>query len=85
MVSIGSDGQIRGKKCSCGKWNLRDNRMGIPGRNDINLHTDGWARMLKYDTGADLSSHTTADYKQGGFAGQKLYYLKGGKTGVALS
>ena len=86
VVEISDDGEVKGTKCSCGSWNLRDSRMGITGRGDINLHTDGWARMLKYDSPeVSKGKHTTADYTKGGWAGRKLYYLKGGKTGVALA
>lgn len=86
VAEISGDGEVKGTQCTCGSWNLRDSRMGIVGRNDINLHTDGWARMLKYGSPeVSKGKHTTADYAKGGWAGKKLYYLKGGKTGTALA
>ena len=86
VAEISGDGEVKGTQCTCGSWNLRDSRMGIVGRNDINLHTDGWARMLKYGSPeVSKGKHTTADYTKGGWAGKKLYYLKGGKTGTALA
>ena len=56
----------------CGTWNIRADRIGIPGRGDIHLHTDGWQRAVTYDAPYNK-------YNQGGFAGRELWY--GGSAG----
>jgi hypothetical protein len=85
VASFGKDGTIKGNKCSCGYWNLRDSRVGIPSRGDMNLHTDGWLRMLDYESPeVSKGKHKISEYKKGGFSGKQLYYLKGGKTATKL-
>jgi hypothetical protein len=50
-----------------GDWEIRENRIGIKDRGDINFHTDKWVRLLNYD------SKKISDYvKDGGFAGDHL-------------
>ena len=68
-------GEFSSKKCKCGQWNIRDSRMGIPGRNDMNLHKDGWFRALQYDS-PEVSTglHKHSDFNKGGFAGRNLWY-----------
>ena len=56
----------------CGSWNIRKDRIGILGRGDIHLHTDGWQRAVTYD-----APYTS--YNKGGFAGRELWY--GGSAG----
>ena len=85
VASFGNDGLIKGNKCSCGYWKLRDSRAGIPGRGDMNLHTDGWLRMLDYGSPeVSEGKHKISEYKKGGFSGKQLYYLKGGKDATLL-
>ena len=83
VAKISSDGELSSLKRKCGMWNLRDSRIGIKGRNDLNLHTDGWFRVLNYDS-PEISAglHKFMDYKKGGFAGKELWY--GGSVGGKL-
>ena len=76
-------GEWSSPRCKAGLWNLRDSRIGIPGRGDINLHTDGWFRALNYNA-PELTAgrHKIADYGKGGFAGRNLWY--GGSAGGRL-
>ena len=62
----------------CGTWNIRKDRIGIPGRGDIHLHTDGWQRAFKYD-----APYGGTAYNKGGFAGRELWY--GGSVGGKLT
>ena len=43
-------GEWSSDKRKCGAWNIRKSSIGIPGRGDIYLHTDGSVRALNYDT-----------------------------------
>ena len=53
--------------------------MGIPGRNDINLHSDGWVRLLNYSVPEiSLGKHQAGDFVKGGWAGKDLWYHKSG-------
>jgi hypothetical protein len=75
VAKISRDGELSSLKCKCGMWDLRDSRIGIKGRNDLNLHTDGWFRALKYDSPEIIAGkHKYADYANGGFAGKELWY-----------
>jgi len=83
VTKITKQGEIVSKKCKCGMWNLRDSRIGIPGRNDMNLHTDGWFRSLNYGAPEITTGrHAHSDYTKGGFAGKELWY--GGSIGGRL-
>ena len=83
VTKITKQGEIVSKKCKCGMWNLRDSRIGIPGRNDMNLHTDGWFRALNYGAPeVSAGRHKHGDYTKGGFAGKQLWY--GGSIGGKL-
>jgi hypothetical protein len=83
VTKITKQGEIVSKKCKCGMWNLRDSRIGIPGRNDMNLHTDGWFRSLNYGAPEITAGrHSHRDYTKGGFAGKELWY--GGSIGGRL-
>ena len=83
VAKITRDGELSSLKCNCGMWDLRDSRIGIKGRKDLNLHTDGWFRALKYDS-PEISAgrHKHHDYTSGGFAGKELWY--GGSVGGKL-
>ena len=76
-------GEWSSQRCRAGMWNLRDSRIGIPGRGDINLHTDGWFRALNYNA-PELTAgrHKITDYGKGGWAGRNLWY--GGSAGGRL-
>ena len=83
VAKISRDGEVSSLKCKCGMWDLRDSRIGIKGRNDLNLHTDGWFRSLNYDSPeVSAGRHKFSDYKKGGFAGKELWY--GGSIGGKL-
>jgi hypothetical protein len=75
VAKISSEGELSSLKRKCGMWDLRDSRIGIKGRNDLNLHTDGWFRVLNYDS-PEVSAglHKFTDYKRGGLAGKELWY-----------
>ena len=76
-------GEWSSQRCRAGMWNLRDSRIGIPGRGDINLHTDGWFRALNYNA-PELTAgrHKAEDYGKGGWAGRNLWYA--GSSGGRL-
>ena len=76
-------GEWSSPRCRAGMWNLRDSRIGIPGRGDINLHTDGWFRALNYNA-PELTAgrHKAEDYGKGGWAGRNLWYA--GSSGGRL-
>lgn len=83
VTKITKQGEIVSTKCKCGMWNLRDSRIGIPGRNDMNLHKDGWFRALNYGAPEITAGrHKHGDYTKGGFAGKELWY--GGSIGGRL-
>lgn len=57
-----------------GKWNIRNDSIGIPDRGDINMGADSWVRMLKYgSTGFDAGSYAGTSGSSGGFAGLNLW------------
>ena len=70
------DGEWSSKSRKCGTWNIRNDRIGIPERGDIHLHTDGWQRAFTYD-----APYGSTAYNKGGFAGRELWYAgsAGGK------
>ena len=79
VSKLTKDGVFSSKRCKCGQWHLRDSRIGMPGRNDMNLHKDGWFRAVQYNT-PELSGgkHNPNDYTKGGFRGKSLAYDAGG-------
>lgn len=56
----------------CGSWNIRDTRIGIPNRGDIQLHKDGVFRSFKYNS--PENSTKKSNLSNGGFAGRELWY-----------
>lgn len=51
-----------------GNWEIRNDRIGIPNRGDLHLHTDNWIRLKNYNTDEYAGSGTS-----GGFAGKNLW------------
>ena len=68
----------------CGSWNIRDTRIGIPNRGDIQLHKDGIFRCFKYNS--PENSTEKSNLSNGGFAGRELWYAgsAGGKLNTKL-
>lgn len=68
-----------------GKWNIRNDSIGIPDRGDINMGADSWVRMLKYgSTGFDAGSYAGTG-STGGFAGLNLWAGVGSVFGNNMS
>lgn len=49
---------------TAGKWKIRNDRIGIPERGDMELAADQWVRLKKFDGG---------DLNENGFCGNNLY------------
>jgi hypothetical protein len=56
-----------------GKYNIRDDRIGIPGRGDIQIGEDSWTRLYTYN-GNDYAGVAGSS---GGFAGLNLWSQQG--------
>lgn len=56
--------QVNGKS-TLGQWTIYNDRIGIPGRGDMNLAGDQWIRFFDYGT----SNYTT----NGGYASQNMW------------
>ena len=79
VAQISKHGELTSTRCKCGQWNIRDSRIGIPGRNDMNMHSDGWVRLLGYNSPEfSLGKHTDKDFVKGGWAAKELLYHKSG-------
>ena len=80
VAQISKHGELISSRCKCGQWNIRDSRIGIPGRNDMNMHSDGWVRLLRYNSPEfSLGKHTDKDFVKGGWAAKELSYHKSGR------
>ena len=44
VAQISKHGELTSTRCKCGQWNIRDSRIGIPGRNDMNMHS--WSEIF---------------------------------------
>lgn len=62
------DLQVAGNS-TLGQWNIRNDRIGIPDRGDMNLAPDSWIRLFTFN-GGDYPSN-------GGYAGKNLWCANG--------
>jgi len=75
MTNANIPGKVIAGSGKIGSWEIRADRIGIPARGDIQLHTDKWCRLLDYNgnTGAYAGTANSA----GGFAGKNLWAGQG--------
>lgn len=69
------DMQVAGNS-TLGQWSIRNDRIGIPNRGDMNLAADSWIRLFTYN-GGDYPSN-------GGYAGQNLWCANGSLSASSI-
>jgi len=80
-AGTGGKGGFAGRNLSAttgkiGKWEIREDRIGIPKWADMQLSKDKWVRVVEYDSKNPEDSRqyaSYAKYKGGGFGGKYLY------------
>jgi hypothetical protein len=69
-LTVNGNANITGTT-TLGNWKIRNDKIGIPDRGDMNFGTDKWMRLLEYDQ-PQLGKYT-GNIGTGGFAGKNLH------------